>query len=323
MSNKTIAILMFVPLALIAGDAPPSIRTAVQKAIGLLEKQSPQFIKNGGCNSCHAQFLPAAAQVLARQHGIPVGADLAQLPPEALEVTAERVYELSGTTGANSLGYQLFAEATTKRPADERIEAIVHYLKATQSADGRWQTAGNRPPMTYDDFTTTAFTIFALRAYAPDSDQSVGRALSWLLEASPQTTVERSAHLLGLGWAKASRPAIDKAISGLLAQQRPDGGWSQLPAMSSDAYGTGLALYALHEGGGTAVNHEAYRRGIQYLLRTQATDGSWHVKARSLPIQPYFESGFPYGDDQWISAAGTSWAAMALSLAVEPERAGL
>jgi hypothetical protein len=28
--------------------------------------------------------------------------------------------------------------------------------------------------------------------------------------------------------------------------------------------------------------------------------------AGSIWIQPYFESGFPYGTDQWISAAGTS-----------------
>jgi hypothetical protein len=38
------------------------------------------------------------------------------------------------------------------------------------------------------------------------------------------------------------------------------------------------------------------------------------VKSRSFPFQPYFESGFPYGPDQWISAAGTSWATMALTL---------
>jgi hypothetical protein len=44
------------------------------------------------------------------------------------------------------------------------------------------------------------------------------------------------------------------------------------------------------------------------------------VKTRSLPIQPYFESGFPYGHDQWISSAATSWAAMALTLAIEPVR---
>jgi hypothetical protein len=30
-------------------------------------------------------------------------------------------------------------------------------------------------------------------------------------------------------------------------------------------------------------------------------------------VQIYKESGFPYGKDQWISASGTGWAAMALS----------
>jgi hypothetical protein len=37
-----------------------------------------------------------------------------------------------------------------------------------------------------------------------------------------------------------------------------------------------------------------------------------------MKIQPYFQSGFPYEHDQWISATGTAWAAMALTL-TEPE----
>jgi hypothetical protein len=37
------------------------------------------------------------------------------------------------------------------------------------------------------------------------------------------------------------------------------------------------------------------------------------VKSRAMKIQPYFESGFPHGHDQWISQAGTAWAMMALS----------
>jgi hypothetical protein len=44
------------------------------------------------------------------------------------------------------------------------------------------------------------------------------------------------------------------------------------------------------------------------------------VKARALVIQPYFESGFPYGHDQFISVAASNWAAMALALAVRPDR---
>ena len=30
------------------------------------------------------------------------------------------------------------------------------------------------------------------------------------------------------------------------------------------------------------------------------------------PVQAYFESGFPHGKDQFISAAATNWATMAL-----------
>ena len=97
-----------------------------------------------------------------------------------------------------------------------------------------------------------------------------------------------------------------------------DGGWSQLPLVESDAYATGQALYALHVAGRMSVNDPVYRKGIDYLLRTQAADGTWHVKSRSIWLQPYFESGFPYGQDQFISAAGTAWAALALTAAIEP-----
>ena len=47
-------------------------------------------------------------------------------------------------------------------------------------------------------------------------------------------------------------------------------------------------------------------------MNTQLEDGSWHVRSRCIPFQPYFESGFPHGHDQWISVAATNWASMAL-----------
>lgn len=308
-----------------SAQEPAALRDAVQRGLGLLEKTSPQFIKRGGCNSCHNQFLPAAAQAIARERGIAVGKDFAQLPVEAREEPADRIAELIATGGANSIGYQMFVDAALKRPADARSAALIHYLFATQETDGRWQTTGNRPPMTYDDFNTTAFAIFALREYAPESQRAeaqkrIDRALAWLIEANPQVTQERAFHLLGLAWANAKREAVDKSARGLIAHQRADGGWSQLPTMQSDAYATGEALYALQAVNAVPASDPACRRGIEYLVKSQAKDGSWHVQTRSLPIQPYFESGFPYGHDQWISSAGTSWAAMALTLAVEPVR---
>lgn len=37
---------------------------------------------------------------------------------------------------------------------------------------------------------------------------------------------------------------------------------------------------------------------------------------RAFPFQPTMRSGFPHGRDGWISAAGSSWATMALALAL-------
>ena len=85
--------------------------------------------------------------------------------------------------------------------------------------------------------------------------------------------------------------------------------------MTSDAYATGQALVALAESGAVRTSDAAYTRGVQFLLTTQFADGSWFVKSRAIPFQPYFESGFPYGHDQFISAAGTNWATMALAVA--------
>src|SRR5207245_2194372 len=94
---------------------------------------------------------------------------------------------------------------------------------------------------------------------------------------------------------------VKAACDELLKTQRDDGGWSQTDALDSDAYATGTALVMLHEAGGLSVIDTAYRRGAAFLVKSQREDGSWHVKTRSKPFQIYFESGFPYEKDQWIS----------------------
>ena len=120
--------------------------------------------------------------------------------------------------------------------------------------------------------------------------------------------------LLGMTWGKASSNDLRSAAGALLKEQRPEGGWAQLPGLEADAYATGQALVALASSGQLKVSDAAYQRGIVFLLRTQRADGSWQVRTRTYPLQPYKEIGFPYGKDQWISAAGTSWASMALAL---------
>jgi hypothetical protein len=51
-------------------------------------------------------------------------------------------------------------------------------------------------------------------------------------------------------------------------------------------------------------------------MNSQLEDGSWYVRTRAPAFQPYFDSDFPHGHDQFISAAATNWASMALAHAI-------
>jgi hypothetical protein len=105
---------------------------------------------------------------------------------------------------------------------------------------------------------------------------------------------------------------VSDAIMAIRDQQETSGGWSQFARTDPDAYATGLSLYSLHVAGVPATD-AAYRKGVAFLLSTQYQDGPWLVRTHSFPVQRYFESGFPFGRHQWISAAGTSWATLAIA----------
>ena len=161
-------------------------------------------------------------------------------------------------------------------------------------------------------------TVKGLETYAPASQkaeyaESIRKAVDWIAKSEPRTNEESIFKVLGLCWGDAPKSIISSTAAALIAQQRDDGGWSQLPSLESDAYATGQALFALHESG-MKTTESVYQKGVQFLIRTQNADGSWHVKTRSDPTQIYFETGYPFGTDQFISAAGGSWATAALAL---------
>ncbi len=301
-----------------------SIAAAVAPALLLLEKQSHNFIRIGGCNSCHAQDLPSAANAIARERGLPTPKEIPQLPQSMHTLNPERIMDFTAASVA-SMGWEMFDFGNNRIPRDEYTDAAVRYIKSMQSAAGNWDALENRrPPMNSGVYQTTALSVYTLKTYGPpaekaDTDKALARASAWLEAAHPGGGQDQAFHLMALAWSNAKPASIAAAAKALAAAQRPDGGWSQLPTMGSDAYATGQALYALNAAGGMPSTDLVYAKGVKYLLTTQAADGSWHVKTRSIWVQPYFESGFPFAHDQWISAAGTSWATIALSLTVEPQ----
>jgi hypothetical protein len=202
-------------------------------------------------------------------------------------------------------------------------DALVHHLAVIQAADGRWSMNLPRPPIQSSDVSATALAILAIGHYGwpgrkDEFAACVDRGRQWLWSIKAETNEEAIFQLLGLHWAGEPAERLADLAKMLVDQQRPDGGWSQLPTLDSDAYATGQTLFALAQAAKRPVADFGWQRGLRFLLRTQGGDGSWYVSRRAVPFQPTMPSGFAHGRDGWISASATSWAVMALTQALEP-----
>jgi hypothetical protein len=225
--------------------------------------------------------------------------------------------------GADNNLYLAEALVRSSYPPDYKTDLLAANLAAYQGGDGGWHLPGyTRSPLQDNDFSRTAMAIRALKTYgtpgrAAEMKERIERAKQWLLHASPLTTEDFDMRLAGAAAAGASGSELRKLAEPILAKQRTDGGFPQREGFASDAYATGMTLWTLVNTGVVQPNQDIYRKGVKFLLSTQAPDGSWHVSSRATKFQIYFESGFPYGHDQWISTMATGWAASALAAALQ------
>jgi ankyrin repeat protein len=308
-----------------------TIRSAVQDSLPLLQRADLNFTKNAGCTSCHNNSLEAMAVGIARKRGLKVDEEIARaqvrVNVEELQTERDRLHQgylisVGDVFSDFILGYQLLGLHAQNYQPDLNTDAAAMLIQSRQKSNGEWPYphADMRPPICLDYIAQTALSMHALQLYAPKThkaafEKSIRLAASWLAKAHSANTEDQSWRVTGLAWAGTDRAATQQAMQELLASQRPDGGWSDLPSMPSTAYATGRSLVALNTAG-MPVSDPAYQRGLKLLLATQEEDGSWYTKTRALAFQPYFDSGFPHEYDQWMSAAGTSWASMALTLAL-------
>jgi ankyrin repeat protein len=309
-----------------AYPAPEGIadaQTSLSQSVSLLLPPAPVVFRNRGCITCHSQSMPQQVAAAARAKGVAINEELASNNLKQIlavfKPAAEAAMQGNEPAGrALTIGYIMMALADEHHPLDKITAPFTHLVAASQMPDGSWIDEGiSRPPMEHSEISITAMAVRTLTLYpiAGRKEQlaeKLQRARAWLQAAQAKSAEERSMRLMGLVWTKASRGDVHSAVREILAQQRPDGGWSQLSQLDPDAYATGISLYALHQAD-ISVTGDAYRKGVAFLLKNQHKDGSWFVKTRSYPVQPYLDSGYPYGFNQWISAAGASWASLAIA----------
>ena len=298
---------------------------AIGRSLPLLQRSDVQFLDRAGCVSCHNNSLTATTVAAARDAGLGLNEDIATRQRARIDTYLdewrERVLQAEGIPGDHdTMSEILIGLADEHLPPNAATDVMTRFVLRQQREDGRWPVFAHRPPIESSDIQSTAQSMRAVQIYAamPDrakANDAVDRAAHWLAAANPGNTQDRVYQMLGLQWAGGQGATVSTAARALAKTQREDGGWAQLPTTDSDAYATGQALVALLRSGVFMAKDPVISRGMQFLLKTQCADGSWHVATRAIPIQPYFDAGFPYGRDQFISAAATNWATQALIMA--------
>ena len=299
-------------------------RAAATRALELVQPSVATFDRARQCSSCHHHGLTLATLRVARERGVAFDEPAARA---SIDRNFRGMANLDKAVQAAaqidpSLDWGTWLGSADDAGIEGNLTSAVYarWIAQRQEADGRWITVDVRPPQSVSAFTATALSVRAVKRYLPDSlaaerTARITRARQWMLRETPVNTEDRAFQVLGLKWAGASASEMRPNAERLRAEQRPDGGWAQIPRLGSDAYATGQALVAL-AAAGIGTGEVAVQRGLRYLLSSQKADGSWHVATRiheqDLVSPQYFDAGFPHGADQFSSVNGTLWAAMGL-----------
>ena len=325
--------LLAIPVLASAQSEDARLREAAEKGVAAIQKaQSTWYTTNKQvCASCHHQYQPALAYRAARERGVALDEGIARADAVKAFTFADidRAIQYSYVIEpAMDDAYRMVAAHAAGVQPNLGAAIYARLLISRQNRSGDWDGFHQRPPSSYSRFTMTALGLRAVQVYHHASQKAaaaaaVARARKFLESQPARSTEEHAYRIIGLKWAGADRNMLQRLARELKAAQKSDGGWSALPGRDSDSYATAQALVALREGGVGDID-PGWQRGVEYLLKTQAADGSWRLKSRLNPpaplSPPYFDAGYPEGHDQFISMTAASWAVMALAYALPPSR---
>lgn len=305
-----------------AADSTRETRAAIEKALPLIEESSAFTLQERACFTCHHGAHPAMAIHAAWSRGFKINRG-------NLDDQLERAYrELLGdvprfkegysvSKTADGPGHELWMLDVNGWKADSVAAAAVDFFLNENKDLDHWEPPMNRPPTVGSPFTTSFLVLRALQQHGTPAQrklvaQRTEAASKWLNATRGEDNEDKVYRVRALHLLKDSK-GLRAAADDLLKSQRADGGWAQAAVFESDAYATGTALAALSDTGVLAPEDAVFARGIPFLLGTQHKDGSWFARKRTHAVQPFFQSGFPHGQDQFIAISATCWATYALA----------
>lgn len=317
--------------ASVSRPAPQQVKQSVDRAVGYLRAESGAWLSTRKCAACHHAAMPLWALGEAGRQGYAVDRKFVVETAANTLGSREKMIAAKLIAGPNdppdprplargvSTGSVFMAVAVRSLPdldegQKQTLAWIADQAVTKQQADGSWEFFLCRPPVNENQMSDSAWVVLALQGEtgpgAPESRRAALRkASAWLAGVKPSDSLQDLVlPLLVAARAGKPRAELQRAVDAVLARQRPDGGWSQTPALPSDAFATGQALYALALAGTTADRPEIVR-AVHFLVSTQKPDGSWPMASRSSP------DGKPGSAKLLtpITCAAASWATLGLS----------
>lgn len=252
--RKALALVFLISGLTAQAATPEQVRSAASRAVGIVQNTSTGFYKVTDCFSCHDHALPMLAYQMARQRGIPFDEAAASHVAARGLLASPNLTSIDHAVQDNTIidpamgeGWALIASHAAGAPPNLITAIYARRIATWQRPDGHWPTFDLRPPHSYSPFTATAVAVRAMEIHLPaqlgkEKLERLKRARKWMLTTPPVETEDFTFRLFGLFWADATPAERRRAARELLALQRPDGGWAQLPHMQPDAYSTGEAL---------------------------------------------------------------------------------
>jgi hypothetical protein len=319
-----VAILTALPGAVTAQDLPhrPSgVDVTIDRGLAFLTRDALAWKKEHNCVSCHHAALVVWSMREAKQRGHAVAEPvLAELTKWVAE-SGDGKFGLArppSAPKANSPKAVWFALVLGADPkpdpaAQKGMKLLLNTVKREQTENGSWSTwPETRPPIFGNsDESMTALATLALLPAAAAGDDSAKAArdkgIGWLARTKTDEDPQSIAMRLVLS-RRLSRPTDEcqSMIEHIKKRQNVDGGWSQAKDMTSDAWATGQALYAL-ACAGIKSNDPVMAHAHAFLIKTQRADGSWPMISR--PVKP---GGAGSKSLIPITAAGSAWAILGL-----------
>jgi squalene-hopene/tetraprenyl-beta-curcumene cyclase len=309
-------------------DEPLRQEFSAQAAAGFLDTLALSWHNEGKCFACHSDYAylcarplvgwktPAHEQIRARLE------QLAEHPRDDKPRATYAVMVASVLAQNDALTTGKLHPATRKALDD---------MWTLQRDDGGFEwIKRHQPPSEIDDHygvTVAAIGVgMAPDGYAdtPAARAGLDKIRQYLASHPPAHLHHRAMRLLASLRVEGimTESQRQEVVRDLRALQRPDGGWATAALgewqrcddqpqdrETSDAYGTGFAVYVLRRAG-AAVQDPAVQRGADWLQTHQRESGRWFTRS-------------PWKDQQhYLTHEGTAFALIALSACgrVAPEK---